>query len=139
MRKLFRLNGRRGAFQFLFGVVYIVVGCSFIFTPQAGARQASLQWVTAFVPLEPLAALWVVAGVLGLVSAFHARPKDWFGFAALVFAPAFWGSLFFIGSFVGTPFAFVSAAIYWLFAATPMIVSGMQGERDRDQRKTYEP
>lgn len=135
MRNHFKLNGRRGAFQVLFAAVYIIIGLSFVLTPGAGTRQDSLRWVTAFVPLVPLAALWIVAGVLGAVSAFKPRPRDWFGFAALVFAPAFWGSLFFIGAVTGSPTAYVSAAIYWLFAAAPMVVSGMQGANDRDRRR----
>jgi hypothetical protein len=50
-----------------------------------------------------------------------------------------WGALFFIGAFTGNPAAITSAAVYWLFAALSMIVSGMQGERDRDTRITHEP
>jgi hypothetical protein len=134
-RRHLRINGRRGAFQLLFGGVYLIVGASFLTTPNVGTRQASLRWLTEFMPLEPFAALWVVAGLLGAVSAFRCRPADWFGFAALVFAPAMWGALFFIGGLAGTPVSFTTAAIYWLFAAAPMIVSGMQGPNDRDRRK----
>jgi hypothetical protein len=134
-----RVNGRRGAFQLLFAGVYLIVGASFWLIPNAGTRQASLRWLTEVMPLEPFAALWIVAGLLGIVSAFMCRPRDWFGFAALVFAPAMWGALYLIGALVGTPQAFLSAAVYWLFAAAPMIVSGMQGEHDRDTRITREP
>ena len=129
------INGRRGAFQLLFSGVYLIVGTNFILTPGASARQVSLKWLTQYVPLEPFAGLWIVAGVLGIVAAFMCRPRDWFGFAALVFAPAVWGAMFFIGALLGSPTAFVSAAVYWLFAAAPMIVSGMQGANDRDARK----
>jgi len=138
MRNL-RINGRRGAFQLVNAAVYLVVGASFLLTPGAGTRQATLRWLTDYVPLEPFAALWVIAATLGVVSAFQCRPRDWFGFAALVFAPAVWGALFFIGACTGNPAAITSADVYWLFAALSMIVSGMQGERDRDTRKTHEP
>jgi hypothetical protein len=133
MRNL-KINGRRGAFQILFAGVYLIVGTSFILTPGAGTRQVSLRWLSAYVPLEPFAALWILAGILGVVAAFKCRPRDWFGFAALVFAPAVWGAMFFIGGLAGSPAAFTSAAVYWLFAAAPMIVSGMQGPNDRDNR-----
>lgn len=135
MRNKIKINGRRGAFQLLFAGVYLIVGFSFLTTPSSGSRQAALRWLTGFVPLEPFAALWIVAGLLGVVSAFLCRPRDWFGFAALVFAPAVWGALFFIGGLTGSFTAFTSAAVYWLFAAAPMIVSGMQGPTDRDRRK----
>jgi len=129
-----KINGRRGAFQLLFAGVYLIVGLSFMLTPGAGTRQNSLRWLTAYVPLEPFAALWIGAAILGVIAAFKCRPADWFGFAALVFAPAMWGALFFIGGILGSPAAFTSAAVYWLFAAAPMIVSGMQGPNDRDNR-----
>jgi len=138
MRNL-KINGRRGAFQLVSAGVYLIVGASFLLTPGAGTRQTSLRWLTEYVPLEPFAALWVLAGLLGIVSAFQCRPRDWFGFAALVFAPGVWGALFFIGAITGNPAAFNSAAVYWLFAALSMIVAGMQGERDRDTRITHEP
>ena len=139
MRNKFKINGRRGAFQLLFAGVYLVVGYSFLFNPSTGLRQAQLRWVTDLLPLEPFAVLWLISGVLAAWSAFLCRPKDWVGFSALVFAPAVWGALFFIGGFTSGPAGFTSAAVYWLFSATPMIVSGMQGERDRDARKIREP
>jgi len=139
MRNHFKINGRRGTFLLLFSSVYLIVGTSFLLTPGAGTRQVSLHWLSAHFPLEPFAALWVVAGALGVVAAFMPRPRDWFGFSALVFAPAVWSALFLIGGILGSQAAFTSAAVYCLFAAAPMIVSGMQGERDRDIRTPHEP
>ena len=139
MRNKFKINGRRGAFQLLFAGVYLVVGYSFFANPGGGLRQAQLRWVTDLLPLEQFAVLWIIAGLIAAVSAFKCRPSDWIGFSALVFAPAVWGALFLIGGLTGTLSAFTSAAVYWLFAAAPMIVSGMQGERDRDARKIREP
>jgi len=139
MRNHFKINGRRGAFQLVSAGVYLIVGLSFLLAPASGSRSTSLRWLTEYVPLEPFAALWVIAAALAAVAAFRCRPRDWFGFAALVFAPAVWGALFFIGAFTANPASFTSAAVYWLFAALSMIVSGMQGERDRDLRTTHEP
>lgn len=139
MRNHFKINGRRGAFLLLFGAVYVILGINFLLTPGASARQVSLQWLAAHVPLEPFAALWALAGALGIVAAFMPRPRDWFGFSALVFAPAVWGALFLIGAILGSPAAWASTAVYWAFAAAPMVVSGMQGERDRDIRTPHEP
>lgn len=134
-----KINGRRGAFLLLFSGVYLIVGTSFLLTPGAGTRQTSLRWLSTTVPLEPFAALWVLAGFLGVIAAFMPRPRDWFGFSALVFAPAVWSALFLIGGILGSPAAYTSAAVYCLFAAAPMIVSGMQGEHDRDTRMHSDP
>lgn len=135
-----RINGRRGAFQLLFAFIYVFVGVSFITAPAASSRTAALGYLEHVgIPLAPLAALWIVSAGLAAVSAFFCRPRDWFGFAALVFAPAIWGALFAFGVLLGgPPLGIVSAAIYWVFGACSMIVSGMQGESDRDRREVRE-
>ena len=133
-----RINGRRGAYLLVSAPVYLVVGLSF-FAPQTNTvtRRAALQWLEETgVPIQPFAALWIIAALVAIVCAFQSRPRDWFGFAALTFAGSVWGALFIIGAFTGAPaVGFVSAAVYWLFAALPMVVSGMMGETDRDHRK----
>jgi hypothetical protein len=136
-----RVNGRRGAFQLLFAFIHFFIGFSFITAPAASSRTAALGYLESLsIPIAPLAALWVISAGFAVVSAFYCRPRDWFGFAALVFAPTVWGALFLLGvALGGPPLGLLSGAIYWVFGATAMIVSGMQGERDRDKRLTHEP
>ena len=135
MRNKLRINGRRGALQLLFTGLYAVVGYSFITNPASGTRADALRWLTPYLPLEPFAALWLIAAALASVAAFRCRPADSFGFIALVIAPAVWGALFFIGGLAGSTSAFTSAVVYWAFAGIIMIASGMQGDKDRDRRK----
>ena len=131
-----RLNGRRGAVQLLLSVVYLVIGASFLLIPQPTSRLIALQWLIEIVPIQPVACLWLVAALVGAVSAFFCRPSDWVGFFALTLAPAVWGCLFLIGVLFGAPMlGVVSVAIYWAFAAFLMVVSGMQGPNDRDVRE----
>lgn len=135
MRNHFKLNGRRGALQLLFTALYLVVGCSFITNPSAGTRADALRWLTPYLPVEPFAALWLAAAAFSAVAAFKSRPADRFGFIALVLAPSIWGALFLIGGLTGSPAGFTSAVVYGAFAGIVMIVSGMQGDNDRDRRK----
>jgi hypothetical protein len=131
-----RINGRRGAFQIVLGVVYLVVGSSFFFMPGTPSREETFRWLTAYVPLGWFASLWIVAGCVALVCAFLPRPRDAAGFIALAFAPGIWVGLFTIGAFMsGSVLALVSAIIYGTFGAIPIIVSGMEGPRDRDHRE----
>lgn len=130
-----RLNGRRGAVQLLLSVVYLVIGASFLLIPQPESRMLALRWLVEILPLQPVAGLWILAAMVGAVSAFFCRPKDWVGFFALTFAPAVWGSLFLVGVLFGAPSSgIVSTVVYWAFAAVVMVVSGMQGPHDRDVR-----
>jgi hypothetical protein len=131
------INGRRGAFQLVYAPVYLIIGLSFVIAPGGASRSAALRWLIELGLIQFFGALWILAAGAAVAGAFQPRPRDWFSFAALVFAPAVWGCLFVIGVIAGAPpFGLVSAAIYWLFAAGPMIVAGMQGANDRDRRKT---
>lgn len=136
--KVPKLNGRRGAFQLLFSAVYLVIGLSFVLLPASSSRAEALAWLNVIhLPVEPFAFAWVAAALVGFVSAFLCRPSDWRGFAALTLAPALWGALFFVGAvFCGAPIlGLVTCAVYWLLAATAMVVSDMSGPNDRDHRR----
>lgn len=137
MRNIPKINGRRGVFQLLFSVVYLVIGASFFLLPSAPSRDAALSWITQLhLPTQALACLWIAAALIGLVSAFLPRPDDWRGFAALTLASAVWGFLYLIGAvFFGAPaLGIVSTFVYWLLASIVIVVSNMQGPKDRDNR-----
>ncbi|UVF61147.1 membrane protein [Arthrobacter phage Aoka] len=130
-----RINGRRGAFQLVFGLVYLIVGMGYFMTPGTTLRDRYFSWLGP-VPLDAFAALWVAAGAIAIVSAFLPRPRDAAGFMALVFAPGIWFGLFVIAAAVtGSAAAIVQAALYAVFSVAPLIVSGMQGPEDRDHRE----
>ena len=129
------INGRRGVFQLLLSALYLVIGVSFLLIPHPASRREALGWIIELMPLQPVALLWILAALVGIVSAFYCRPKDWVGFFALTLAPAVWGFLFLIGVMFGAPpLGIVSTAVYWAFAAVVMVVAGMQGAHDRDAR-----
>jgi hypothetical protein len=131
-----RINGRRGAFQLVYAAVYCVIGLSFVLVPSAASRSESLRWLAELHAVQYFGALWLMAAGAAVMGSFLPRPRDWFSFVALTFAPAVWGGLFLIGFLTGaSPLGLVSTAVYWLFAASPMIVSGMQGATDRDHRR----
>lgn len=126
------VNGRRGAFQLLFAVVYACL-----------ALASSKRWSTSLAWLEPyashwtLVAVWGVAAVAALVGAFLPRPKDALSFAALALAPILTGFLYAIGqlmhlSSTGSPFGLI---VYWALGAAVLVVSGMTGDSDRDERE----
>jgi hypothetical protein len=118
------------------GVVYLVVGSSFFFMPGNPSREAAFSWLTAYVSLGWFASLWVIAGLIAMVCAFRPRPKDAAGFIALVFAPGIWVGLFILSAIItGSPLAVVSAVVYGAFGTVPLIVSGMEGPKDRDHRE----
>lgn len=137
--RLPRVNGRRGAFQLLFGAVY---GCLTAATFLSKDYPPALTWLDGFAPPPILALIWAPPTIASLVGAFLPRPKDAFSFILLTFAPTAFGCLYLIGGLVspvGT--SFFGVVLYWAIAGAVMVVSGMTGDRDRDERKvkTWSP
>lgn len=126
-----RINGRRGAFQLLFGIVY---GCLAL----AISRKwpTSLEWMDAYMSHFVLVAVWAIPAVVALASAFLPRPKDALSFGLLAGAPILSGCLFLMAAFVeperSSPYGLI---VYWALGAAVMVVSGMTGDTDRDERK----
>ncbi|RJU01972.1 hypothetical protein D6T65_04960 [Arthrobacter frigidicola] len=131
-----KINGRRGAFQLLFGSAYIAISASYVLTPDAGGRTSTLGWINPYVPLEYLGMAWGFAGVVAVVSCVLPRPRDRYAFMALTLVPILWGFLYLIGWFVGdAPTGYMGTIVYGLMAGAVMVVSGMSGDRDRDHRQ----
>ena len=130
------VNGRRGAFQSLFAASYLAVGVSYVFMEQSPSRRQALSWLTDWVPLPVLGLAWIVAAGFGWWGSFRARPKDEWSFIALTAVPTMWGFLY-IGSviFQTNPFGWVTSILYWCIAGAVMVVSGMTGDHDRDERE----
>lgn len=133
-RPLSWVNGRRGAFQLLFGLVYGCLGMTAAASPK---WNGALEWLAPFAAPWCLGLLWAAAASLALIGAFLPRPKDALSFAALAGAPIFTGFLFVIGAMVGPVPAAAGYGIivYWGLGAAVMVVSGMTGDSDRDERE----
>lgn len=130
------VNGRRGAFQALFAFAYLALGLSYVAMPSGPARAEALSWLTDQVPLNVLGFLWVAAAAFAFCGSSRPRPKDKWSFVALTLAPTLWGFFYLISTFVGTfPQGWVTSILYWCIAAGVMVVSGMTGDNDRDERE----
>lgn len=134
-----RINGRRGAFQVLFGMVY---ACLTAATFLSKDYPPALAWLEPFGPPAVLAIIWAPPTVAAFLGALLPRPKDAFSFILLTFAPTAFGCLYLIGGLispVGT--SFFGVVLYWALAGAVMVVSGMTGDKDRDDRevKTWSP
>lgn len=129
-----RVNGRRGSFQLLFGVVYLFVGYSYMFAEASPSRRVALAWVGEFGNL--LGLVWVVAAILSFVGCVRPRGKDACSFAALSGAPMAFGFLYLIGVLAGAPIqGLFTVFIFLLISGAVAIVAGMQGDHDRCIRK----
>lgn len=136
-----KLNGRRGAFQLLFGLAYGMLALGYAMQQ---AVPPQLLWLDVYFPrliLPPLvptriaAVVWGVAAGSALVGAFLPRPQDRYSFQALTFMPILWGLLGGLSFIAGTfPNGLVGMVLYLAMGGAVMIVSGMAGPHDRDLR-----
>jgi hypothetical protein len=136
-----KLNGRRGAFQLLFGLAYLLLAAGYMLQQEPAAPFA---WIRVYFPaleFPPLiftkggAVLWAAAGTAAIIGAFLPRPKDRFPFQALTFIPVLWGLLSAVSFFAGTyRNGLVGCVLYLAIGGAVMIVSGMAGPHDRDNR-----
>lgn len=128
--KVPRINGRRGAFQFLFGLVYICLALAMV-----KGWPTSLAWMDRYASHWVLVACWALPALVAFVSMFLPRPKDALSFALLAAAPIMSGFLFLIGYFVSPSTSPYGLIVYWALGAAVMVVSGMTGDSDRDHRE----
>lgn len=129
-----RINGRRGAFQILFGVVFGMLATACLI---ADEFPPTIAWVGMFLHSPSmLAVLWAAPCVLAFIGAFLPRPRDYFSFGAMTVAPTVWGILYVIGAVISPQeTSAFGAVLYWAIAGAIMVVSGMAGDRDRDHRE----
>lgn len=122
---------RRSSFLMLFGAAYCAIGWSYIAGPSTPALRRSLDLALTVVPVAAWGALWVVCGVLAIVTGVLRWVKP-LGFAALTFVGTLWGAAYFVGWIAGdAPRGWVSALIFWMVSAAVHIVAGMSESSGR--------
>lgn len=128
-RRLRRALGRRGAFLLGYGAMWVLYGLGQIASPPPDQRG-----LTVLLQLWPLSVwgwCWVGAGLVAVVAAWLPRPKDRFGFVALMVIVAPWMVSYLLSWWpLGVfPRGWVAAAI-WSAALIPVaVVTGWEEPR----------
>lgn len=127
-----RINGRRGAFLLLWGIIYILLGMSYFIS---GMVPPALRWLHPLIETEFLGFVWAIPAVFAVMGSSRQRPADAYAWAALATAPVIWACLYLIGSFLTGEFtAALGIIIFAGLAGTFMIVAGMEGTSDLAER-----
>lgn len=117
---------RRDAFLTLFGIVYALLGYSFLnvdaqFKP---ILKAQLRFALDIAPIEFYGWAWIVCGTIAIVGGVIHR-LDGIGFAAGVYMPLIWSAANFGAAFDGVPRAWVGGVIYASLGLSMWIISGV--------------
>lgn len=132
-----RVNGSRGRFLLTCGVIYTLVGASFLPVQHGDIRARHLAWMEVL-HVEPgilVGTVWLLCGLVMLVFAFFRRPRDRWGFAAGYSAPTLLVFVFGVGFVYSHNLeALLGGVVYGFFSAMSIIVSGMEGDEERTER-----
>jgi len=132
-----RRPDRRGSFLVAFGVLYTLIGVSYLTAPPLPAAVKHLYLALRVLPLWAWGILWIVCGVAGAVVAVvdHVRFRR-FDFVGAVLAPLLWGGTYILGQFTGDASqGRIAAAVYIALAVAVYIVSGLVDPADVIRRR----
>ena len=130
------LDGKRGAFLFVGGLAYLVIGLSYL-VASTGARQAAFSWLPEMLTPQLLGWVWVIGGagvaVVSLISRAH-RFTEPPAFGVLMLCPALWVVIFAVSSIVGVhPSGWVSSIAYGLMSMWVWIAAGWDNPIPRER------
>ena len=136
------INGSRGRYLLTSGLIYLMVGLSFIGVTHEDYRARFFGWMWDLWKLEPgitVGPLWVLAGVMMIAGAWRRRPGDRFAFGAAWAAPSILTFFYFVGFwFTRDPQSLLAIVVYVFFSLMSVIVSGMEGDEEREERLRWQ-
>jgi hypothetical protein len=123
---------RRGAGLVLLGAIYLQSGLRAIGTPLTrDARSAFHAALATGVSMDVWAILWVVAGLIGVVTGFRRDNADFIGFYSLAAWTALWASMCFCSTiFYGEWTGWIAGMTYTAFGGFVLINAGLYGRTD---------
>lgn len=123
VRRLLRLLGRRGAILLSYGVVWAIIGYGQITSPAPDLR--GLRLLLQMMPLDAWGWIWVVSGLVAIVSAWLPQGKDWPGFLALPLMVLPWMVSYLLAWIIGDfPRGWVATVVWGAIAAPVLVVAG---------------
>ncbi len=121
--RISRKLGKRGAASLWFGIVFVVIGLSFIIGEQSPTLMMNLQFLTKVLPLEVWGSIWTLGGITFLVAAFWKR-LELIAFMLGIAITANWAVGYAIQAATGASSrGWVSAAIYGFFSVLILLIS----------------
>jgi hypothetical protein len=136
------INGSRGRYLLASGIIYLIIGFSFLPARHGEARARFFGWMHELWNLDPgiiIGPIWLIAGLAMVVGGFLRRPRDRWSFAAAWCAPSILTFFYFVGYwYTRDPQSILAIAVYVFFSFMSAIVSGMEGDEERGERLRWE-
>jgi hypothetical protein len=109
------------------GLVYVVVGVVYIQTPIGGPTWQALTVARSWMTLDHWGYLWIVVGLLAIISSKWPPVAEKWGYMALTALAAAWGSFYILGVIFGhtTVGGLATGLLWWLVAFMWWAISGL--------------
>lgn len=123
-----RLEGNfRRRFLKLASVAYLVLGASYLITPDTAGRQAGFSWLPDALSISTLGSVWVVVAVVVTVASLawptKRRVERWC-FTALTIPPTLWAGIFAASWLLGEhPVGYASTISYALMTGMCLLAA----------------
>jgi len=115
--------GRRGAILLCYGIVWAIIGYGQITSPAPDLR--GLRLLLQMMSLDAWGWLWVISGLIAIVSAWLPQGKDWPGFLALPLMVLPWAVSYLLAWIIGDfPRGWVATVVWGAIAAPVLVVAG---------------
>lgn len=95
------------------GLVYVLLGVSYFVSPTPRDREESLQVPLSIMPMWAWAMLFIVVGLLAIISSRWPPASETWGYIAMSSLSALWASFYVWGVFYGAPAGTISGALVW--------------------------
>lgn len=113
------------------GLVYAGIGVAFTIAPANPIRDATLRVPLTWMPLGGWGAVFIVAGVLAVISARWPPASETWGYTALSGLSALWSMFYLWGTVLGAGTAAVPGVFVWgLMAFLWWAISGLHNPAD---------
>ena len=96
------------------GLVYVIVGISYVVTEPTDARYAALRLATVLMPLHAWGWIWIVCGGMVFVSARWPPVSETWGYSVLTTLSFSWSFVYAAGVlFLNAPSSAISGSLLW--------------------------
>lgn len=113
------------------GCVYIAVGVTYATTSPVESRESALSVALALAPLPVWGVVWIVVGLLALISSRWPPASETWGYSALSGLAAGWAACYALGVLMGAPQQSASGALVWgLVAFLWWAIAGLLSPED---------
>ena len=126
-RTLPRTGDYRRRFLKLASIAYLVLGMSYLVTPDTAGRKAGFAWLPGALSISTLGWVWVIVAVGVTVASLawpHRRAVERWCFAALTIPPTLWAGIFTASWLLGAhPVGYASAISYGLMSGMTLLAA----------------